>query len=290
LSRGAALPGQEARAPVSVVLLSCEDDIADTVVPRLLAMGADLTRIVAIRGNQPEEGDTSRRLVTLSRDLDLVADVVAATAAARLLVIDPIAAYLGGTDANSNVEVRGILCALGEVAEQRNIAVLVVSHNRKSSQGRALHRVMGSLAFTATARSVLGVVADTAMEGRRLVIPLKSNVAIDQVGYAFKVTPEGRVEWETDPVLHWDEGDFTASVEDRVEETVERLRQMLAQGPRPAIEVQRELRKSGVSHHVLWDAKRRAHVRSRRDGDRYVWELMTDIDAGAAMDWADGRE
>jgi hypothetical protein len=111
LTRGSALPGQEPRDPASVVLLSCEDDIADTVVPRLLAMSADLARIVAIRGNQPEEGDTSHRLVTLSRDLDLVADVVAATPAARLLVIDPIAAYLGGTDANSNVEVRGILCA-----------------------------------------------------------------------------------------------------------------------------------------------------------------------------------
>ncbi len=97
--------------------------------------------------------------------------------AARLVIIDPLAAYLGSTDSHCDAEVRGLLAPLAALAERTDAAVLGVMHLAKSSQRPAIYRAIGSIAFAAAARIVLAVAADPDRDDRRIMMPVKSNLA-----------------------------------------------------------------------------------------------------------------
>lgn len=188
----------EARAPQgSVVMLSAEDDPADTIVPRLRSAGADLSRVDLLRsvrvGGRPDA-------FVLRRDLPLLEAAIRRRGDCRLVVIDPISCYLGGTDGNSNVEVRGALAPLGQLAERTGAAVVVVSHLRKGD-GDLMYRVTGSLAFVAAARATWAVEADREdpQRRRRVMRAIKMNVARPGADLGFVVDDYGG-----GAVLAWD--------------------------------------------------------------------------------------
>lgn len=173
----------------SVIILSAEDDAADTIRPRLDAAGADLSRCHVIEAAQDigNDGKLRRRgfsliddLARLDAELRRIGDVV-------IVIIDPITAYLGSTDSHRNAEVRAALAPLAELAAQHTIAVLAVSHLRKSLTGDAVLQVTGSLAFAAAARAVYLVVRDPDHPPRRLFLPAKNNLGDDQTGYAYRI-------------------------------------------------------------------------------------------------------
>ncbi|MBI4574708.1 MAG: AAA family ATPase [Planctomycetes bacterium] len=210
VSRGALWPGREPSEQGAVVILSAEDDVADTIRPRLDAAGADtkvIHALTAIRDGAHE------RVVCLDRDLPAVEATIeraGRTAPVRLVVIDPISAYLGDVDSHVNAAVRGALAPLAALAQRTGAAVLAVTHLRKAP-GQAVYRAMGSLAFTAAARAAWGVARDAKdPEGRRrLLLPIKANLAAAPKGIGFRVVADGagpRIKWDTDPV--------TADVED----------------------------------------------------------------------------
>ena len=190
-----------------VLILSAEDDPADTIRPRLEACGANLDRvhiIEAVRHAQRE------RAFNLKGDLEALAAKLKATPGAKLVTIDPISAYLGNVDSHNNAAVRGVLAPLAKLASDHGTAVVSVTHLSKNQNPSAdpLTRVIGSTAFGAAVRTAFLIAPDKVNPERRLFLPLKSNISRACSGLAFHIEshrlPSGietsRVVWEAKPV------------------------------------------------------------------------------------------
>lgn len=192
--------------PANVVLLSAEDDVADTIRPRLETAGADLTRIFTLDGIRDDKSGSPGRVgwVSLGKHLPIIAKTIRQHKA-RLLVVDPISAYLGTVDSHRNSEVRAILAELGQLATDIGCAVLCVSHLNKGGEGsNAVYRVSGSLGFVAAARSVYAIAKDPDDPAHRLMLPIKVNLAGDMHGLGYRIDADDEncpyVEWDTEPV------------------------------------------------------------------------------------------
>jgi hypothetical protein len=158
------------RHPVSVVYVSAEDPEETVLVPRLVAAGADIGRVHFPRIEGLIGG------LALPRDLDeLAAEML--RVGARLLVLDPFSVHLGGEamDAHKERDVRRALAPLAATMQQLEAAAIGIMHWNKAPSMVALDRVLGSRAFTAAARSVLGVGPDPDDPDSRLLVVAKSN-------------------------------------------------------------------------------------------------------------------
>jgi putative DNA primase/helicase len=176
------LPDEET-ASGSVILLSAEDDLADTIRPRLDAAGADAARVVALKGVLlPESAGVTH--FSLAMDIPQLEEVILQVEDVRLVVIDPVTAYLGRADGHKNAEIRGLLAPLAELASAHRVSVVCVTHLNKAAGTKALYRAMGSLAFAAAARAVWLVTRDKDDPARRLMLPAKMNLAPEVTGLA----------------------------------------------------------------------------------------------------------
>ena len=183
----------------SVVLLACEDGLADTVRPRLDAAEADVNRVVAIQGASAPQGGV--RPFDAVRDLRHLDDLMSAAADVRLVVVDPVAAFIGAkVDAHRDNEVRDALAPLAALAERHRVAVVGVMHLRKSQAASALDKVLGSVGFTALARAVWLLTRDPDDKAVRLLAAGKMNLAEPGPTLAFQIEHPGRIAWlpETD--------------------------------------------------------------------------------------------
>ncbi|MGD1041492.1 MAG: AAA family ATPase [Sedimentisphaerales bacterium] len=188
----------------SVVILTAEDDLSHVVRPRLDALEADVTKIDALEGVKiKDENDREHcEYFNLQRDLSALQQAVRSRKDTKLVVIDPLSAYLGGRiDSHKDAEVRSVLRPLVELAEQCSVAVVGVTHLNKNANGKAVYRAMGSLAFLAAARTCWLVTADPndPDSKRRLLTPAKHNVLIEPTGLAFEIV-DGKVVFESEPV------------------------------------------------------------------------------------------
>jgi len=174
--------------------MSAEDAKDDTLRPRLDRAGAEVGRIHVLDGVRV--GGAERPVSLL--DVGVIEEAVVKTGC-RLVIVDPLSAYLGGTDSHRDADVRGVLSPLAALAERRDLALICVMHLNKAAGQRALYRAGGSIAFTAAARIVLAVAADPDQEGRRILAPVKSNLAAPAAPLAYRLT-DGRVEWEDGPL------------------------------------------------------------------------------------------
>jgi hypothetical protein len=279
--------GADRAEPGGVIILTAEDDLSDTVRPRLDAAGADCMRIVALEAVRERTKDGERRRgFDLSKDVERLAGSLAQVERPRLVIIDPLSAYLGKADGHSNTEVRGVLSPLAELAQRTRVAVLAITHLRKSS-GRAVYRTMGSLAFAAAARAVLGVAADQEDEARRLVLPIKCNLSADRSGLAYTITTHvvdglgelPRVRWESEPILGADIEKYLGGESDGGQ-TSERgqaegfLKTLLVMGPTLASDVYDAADQVGISKRTVRRAKLSVGIVSRkRPEGPWEWSL-----------------
>ncbi len=262
-----------ALAPIGdVVLLTAEDGLADVVVPRLQAMGADLSKVVALTATR-ERG--RERAFSLARDIEqLEAAVIKRKALA--VVIDPLTAYLGGTDSHVDADVRGLLGPVAKLAETHDVAVLGLMHLNKSLQVRARHRIGGSPAFVNAARSVTFVVPDPDDSQRRLFVPDKMNLAVKPSALAFRLESAGttsRLVWETEAVGTVDLDGALRGLEggeerSAVEEAEGFLCELLATGPVATVEIQKAAERAALSWATVRRAKERLAVRASPTGNR----------------------
>lgn len=270
----------------SVLIISAEDDAEDTIRPRLEAAGADLSRchiLDAVNVRVPD-GTVTRRGFSLADDLSRLSAKLAELGDVALVVIDPVTAYLGGTDSHKAAEVRAVLAPLGEVAAAQGAAIVAVSHLRKSGAGEAMLQVTGSLAFVAAARAAYIVAKDQADPARRLMLPAKNNLGDDQTGYAFRIEsvklPGGiqtsRVAWDAEHVnVTADEALAPAQVaeeRDAVSEAADFLRGLLADGPMPAKRVYAEGREAGHSERAIRRAQKPLGIDPEKAGMRDGWQ------------------
>ncbi len=285
VSKGTEWPIGEGTAPKGdVVLLSAEDDPADTTRPRLDAAGADIDRIHALEAvyTTDDAGKEVKRMFSLKKDVEVLSQLLPDIPNCRLLVIDPISAYLDGTDSHNNSDVRGLLAPLGDLAAKHKIAILLVSHLNKNSGGNAQYRTMGSLAFTAAVRAAYIVTKDKDNPDRRLVMPLKNNLAKDNTGLAYSVSSAQNGA----PVLIWENEPVTISLEDALsskidedkidrEWTIEFLEEALKNGPLPFKELLAQAKEAGVTEKQLRRAEKELNIRPRKSSfsGPWVWEM-----------------
>ena len=286
ISKGMPWPIDKEFCPTGdVVLLSAEDDPADTIRPRLDAAGADCNRVHILRAIQDkgENGKEVQRMFSFKRDVERLEEVLSSLPECRLLAIDPISAYLDGTDSNNNSDIRGLFAPLAELAERHNVAILAISHLNKSAGGSAMYRTMGSLAFVAAARAVFVVTKDQDNPERRLVLPVKINIARDSAGLAYSVvTAENGapvIAWEKEPV-NITAAEALAPAESSEERTntdwaIELLEEILANGPLSVAEIRKEAQGAGVSKKCLERAKVKLKIEPKKVGykEGWVWAL-----------------
>jgi len=265
-----------------IVLLSAEDDLADTICPRLDAAGADTSQIAAL---QAVDEDDKLRPFNLADHLPVLELAIQQVPMCRLVIIDPISAYLGHTDSHRNAEVRALLMPLSELAARYQVAVIAVTHLRKGD-GKAIYRAMGSLAFAAAARAMFGVTADPDDETkkRRLFFPVKNNIGNDTDGLAFQLEVESHSPPESMPIVKWETGPVATPADEAmgatakttdygaaVSDAAEWLQATLSDGAQPAKEVIKQAKADGISKSSLERAKRKIGVRSSKEGYAGVW-------------------
>lgn len=266
--------GGPAAAHASVLLLSAEDGLADTIRPRLDALGADVTRVhhlAVLRAGECE------RAVQLA-DTAALEQALTETGA-RVLIIDPMAAYLGNTDSHRDAEVRGLIAPLAVLAERTGVAILGVMHLSKGTQRPAIYRAIGSIGFAAAARIVLAVAVDPERDDRRIVASVKSNLSAPPAALAYTLA-DGRLVWEADPVSDVDvDALLSGPALDRAErrEADAWLRDLLAGGPMQSREIQRAAREAGLAWRTIERAKRRLGIEAELVGfgtaGRWYWRL-----------------
>lgn len=274
LSLGRGLPGMGAFEPQRSVLLSVEDGLADSLRPRLDQMGADCSRILACE----------QALDLSSADgLALVREWTGRHRPA-LVAIDPVQGYIGGgVDMYRANETRAVLAPLAELAAEFDCAVLVVRHLSKGRSGRSLHAGLGSVDFTAAARSALLAGSAPDDRKRRALVHQKSNVGALGKAVGYSIGEEGFA-WTGESALT--AGDILAADGDRDERSaqagaVDFLNNFLASGTRPYAEVLEAARAEGIPERTLRRAADAAGVHRLRQGfgGGTVWELPAPIPA-----------
>ena len=264
LTKGEALPEREPLDPVNILYQTAEDGLADTIRPRLDALGADCSRVLVI--------DESKRELSLSDER--IRQAMEETGA-KLLVLDPLQAYLGAeVDMHRANEVRPILKRLGAVAEQMGCAVVLIRHLNKMQGQKSGHRGMGSVDFQAAARSVLLVGRTKEDPQLRIVVPDKSSLAPEGESIAFALDPEQGFQWKGYCAYNAEEllGGSTKQVQTKTMQAEETLRNLLDK-PAPAEEILRRITAAGISERTLMTAKKNLGVLSEKRGGQWFWRL-----------------
>jgi putative DNA primase/helicase len=185
-TRGDGWPCGEGSAPIgNAILLTAEDDLDDTVIPRLIAAGADLKRVYIIQ--MVEKADGGSRTFSLLTDLEMLERKIAEIGSVVFVGVDPLSAYfgVGKMDAYRTTDVRGVMTPLAALAQKENLTVVGVLHfNKNVNVTNAMLRFSDSLAFVAAARHAFVVTKDPAEE-RRLFLKAKNNLAADSKGLAY---------------------------------------------------------------------------------------------------------
>jgi hypothetical protein len=286
-------PDGNEQAPFgSVVILSAEDAVNDTIHPRLLAAYADVRRVHVIRAVCNDDG--TRRTFNLQCDLAQLEQLIADLGDVVLVIIDPISSYLGeGIEGNAITSVRPVLEAVGALAERSNVAVLLIHHPPKHTTGKAMHQFSGSLAFVAAPRLSFLAVAERDQEGeetgRKLMLAVKNTLGAKAAGLGYRIRktfvdgPHDRIETS---YVAWDHAPVTitadAALRDpqpptKLEQAKELLCEMLANGRKvDSREIIAMAAERGIGEHTLRDAKVKLGVKSHKTGfqGESEWELI----------------
>jgi DNA polymerase len=305
-------PNDEGEAPLGkVIILTGEDDAEDTVVPRLKAAGADLNRveIVSMVRDRDERGCDRERMFSLADDLVLLRRKIDDVGDVRVILIDPVTAYLGkaGTiDSYRDSDVRAVLTPLVHLARELRIAIICIMHfNKKVDVTNALLRISNNLAFGGVARHVF-TITDDEENGRKLMARAKNNVAAKSsnqtLAFHFETKEVGRDpdtgEEIRAPFVVFEDGyvDVTATEalsavnENKSPAQCDQAKQFLTELLAGGVEVSADdIKDAGEAHGYSWRTIRRAKEalkktegiiisvakdRSKPDG-KWFWKLET---------------
>lgn len=268
ISRGEALPGNcDGAEPAHVIVQNTEDGLSDTIVPRLAQFGADTGRVHFIDEDECELSLVDERIEkTIIRT------------GAKLCVLDPIQAYLGGANMNSANGVRPLMKQLGAVAARTECAMLLVGHLSKKG-GRAQYRGLGSVDIPAAARSVLTVGRIDVDDNMRAIVHNKSNLSAPGASLAFGLDPAGGFTWLGEYDITIDE---LLNGKKKPESQFARARRLietaLANGPVLSADMMQMAEEQGISPKTLNRAKDALGVISVKRGERWYWELPIEVE------------
>lgn len=249
--------------PVNVIYQTAEDGLSDTIKPRLVATGADCSRVMVI--------DDSDRVLTL--DDDRLEQAIEQTGA-RLVVLDPIQGYIGASvDMHRANEIRPLMYRIAKLAEKYGCAILLIGHMNKNSGEKSSYRGLGSIDFQAAARSVLVVGRIKDDPTLRVVCPAKSSLAPEGGASAFRLDPEQGFQWIGPYDISVDELLSGSSRGHKLREAQSFLKEVLADGPLPQTEIEAAAQQAGIRPKTLRNARYELGVTSTKVSKQWVWAL-----------------
>jgi hypothetical protein len=282
LSTGAPFPdGQPGPGPSNALVLTVEDTVTHTVVPRLRRAGADMKRVFVWQHTNESEHWPWH----FPTDIERLDDALARTDA-RLAVIDPVMAFLDDkVNSGSDQSVRRALVPLIQVAESRRCAVLMHRHLNKQGSGKALYRGLGSIAFVAACRFAMLVGHDPRDHSQFVLAQVRNTLAALQPSLAYRIIGTDKttasVQW-LGPNPH-SANELLAGKSRQQnnprDQAAAFLEQFLAAGPRTSQEIWEAAVKAGLSKRTLERAKRGMEIRCRRvqvDGWPVSYWLLRD--------------
>lgn len=269
--------GEVCREPGNALIWSSEDDPSDTLVPRLIAAGADMNRVYILQGRINGEG--VREPFDPSSDIDLLRATAEEIGGISLLMLDPVVSAVKGDMHKAN-DVRRGLQGVVDFAEQNLCAVVGISHFAKGGAGSSpADRVIGSQAFSALARTVL-VAAKQEDSDARVLARAKSNIGTDEGGISYTIEPltiEGGIEatravWgeliqgSAREILGDVEGNEDETRLDDSDDPAEALQRILAKGPLPGKEAKSLMMGNGYTQKQIRKARERLSITTARTG------------------------
>ena len=236
---------ENAEVPVNVIYQTAEDGLGDTIKPRLLAAGADCSKVEAIIQTK-----------------------------ARMVVLDPIQGFLGAeVDMHRANEIRPLMKRIAVLAEKYHCAIILIGHMNKNSNGKSSYRGLGSIDFQAAARSVLIVGRIKEEPETRVVCHTKSSLAPEGKSIAFRLDKDNGFEWIGEYDISADEllnGDDKGQKSRKAKEF---LLEILADGGMSQKKILEEAAKRGIKGKTLRNAKSELEVDSVKRGNQWYWVL-----------------
>jgi putative DNA primase/helicase len=294
------LPCGEGAAPQGkVLILSAEDDAADTIKPRLMAAGADCSKVAIVTAVRAE-GGAGERTFNLQADLDILEQYITQEGDVRLIVIDPITAYTGNIDSHNNAQVRAVLTPVTQMAARLRVAICAVTHLNKAKGANAINSFIGSIGYVATSRGSFLIARDPDDDGRRLFALAKPSIGPEsEGGLAFRVCQSVVGDNIVAPTIEWESSHVTITADEIVaataepagdkHEAVEFLAEMLAPGPLPVKTLMAAAEEGGMPWIAVRRAKKALGVSASRQaadpmdatqGGQWIWSLPSKVIKG----------
>ena len=249
--------------PVNVIYQTAEDGLGDTIKPRLLAAGADCSRVLVI--------DDREQPLTM---LDVRLEEAIMQTKARMVVLDPIQGFLGtDVDMHRANEIRPLMKRVAVLAEKYHCAIILIGHMNKNSNGKSSYRGLGSIDFQAAARSVLIVGRLKDEPETRVMCHVKSSLAPEGKSVAFRLDKETGFQWIGEYDISADDllsGDARGQ-KSRIAK--EFLLDILADGGMAQKKIEEEASKQGIKKKTLRNAKQELEIDSVKRGNQWFWIL-----------------
>jgi hypothetical protein len=269
--------------PSDVLIFSSEDAAGDTLVPRLIAVGADLTRISIVETTTTPDGV---KQFSLDTDLPALRAALADNPKLKLIIIDPLLNHLGKLNGNKEQDVRSALTPLGELAKEFKVAILVVTHPNKRSDVDAIASAGGALAVVGCMRTAWRFMESKDEEGLRYMAPLKSNLANSGMSIAYETVGEtiqidgkdveiGRIKWGSESSITLDDlmpGDKPSKTK-KYDKCVTWMVSALEAGPVLQSKMEADYKAMGFGEGTVKKVKSDLKVKSTKTAGPWVWAL-----------------
>jgi putative DNA primase/helicase len=286
VTSGGKWPDGSRCVPGDVLIWSGEDDPSDTLAPRLIAAGADMSKVHFVTGSringEIHSFDPSREMLALQEEAERLGNV-------RLILVDPVVAAITG-DSHKNTETRRALQPLVNLAHATGAALLGITHFSKGGQGGdPAQRVIGSVAFTGVPRVVMVAAKVKGDEGedRRILARAKSNIGPDEGGFVYHTLQTEPIPGIVASSIEWGEslqgtarellGDPNESNDAQltaVEAAIDFLKQVLGNNVVPSSEIEKEAKDAGFSWRTVRRASDRLGVKKKRgEGGTWYWAM-----------------
>lgn len=249
--------------PVNVIYQTAEDGLGDTIKPRLLAAGADCSKVLVI--------DDREQPLTM---LDIRLEEAIIQTKARLVVLDPIQGFLGSdVDMHRANEIRPVMKRVAVLAEKYQCAIILIGHMNKNSNGKSSYRGLGSIDFQAAARSVLIVGRIKEEPETRVVCHVKSSLAPEGKSVAFRLDQHNGFEWIGEYDISADELLCGDSRGQKSRKAKEFLKKILSDGGMAQKKIEEEAEKCGIKSKTLRNAKQELGIDAVKRGNQWFWIL-----------------
>jgi putative DNA primase/helicase len=304
LTTGRALYLSNPLQPCEVLLLCGEDEADDTIVPRLQAGGADLSRVHIVESIAVTDGEgltIEEREAQLDTDIKAIETKLVDYPGIRLVVIDPLSNYLGSANMNREQEVRQVLIPLKALAARTGVAVVSVMHLNKTTDTSAIHRVGGAVAFTGIARAAWLFTEDPEDKDKHLMLRIKGNIAKSTQGLVYRILAkpvqvegeamqqpyiefEGETQLDTGVLMA---GRMVGRPDSQMQTAKEWLAEFLADGSQTTADIESFGKKAGHSFRTLERAKEELGAYAAKIGRRWEWSLMRENNPDERIDFGD---